>query len=90
MDYVDTWYDATSVLARSILRQAGRVLYPFGAGDAQAAGCAAGASQAGVDPVAPHGFDRPDFDGADLDSDEAWEAAEQSVLRHAAATAGRA
>ena len=41
-----------------------------------------GASQAGkVDPVAPHGFDRPDFDGADLDLDEAWEAAEQSVLQ---------
>jgi superfamily II DNA or RNA helicase len=82
MDYVDTWYDATSVLARSIYGKRAASCIPSALATLKRRAALLGASQAGkVDPVAPHGFDRPDFDGADLDSDEAWEAAEQSVLQ---------
>ncbi len=81
MDYVDTWYDASSVLARSIYgKRAASCVHAALETLKRRAGLL-GASQVGkVDPVAPHGFDRPDFDGADVDSDEAWEAAERSVL----------
>lgn len=81
MDYVDSWYDATSVLARSIYGKRAASCIPSALATLQRRAALLGASQAGkVDRVAPHGFDRPDFDGADLESDEAWEAAEQSVL----------
>jgi superfamily II DNA or RNA helicase len=82
MDYVDTWYDATSVLARSIYGKRAASCIPSALATLQRRAGLLAASQAGkVDPVAPHGFDRPNFNGADLDSDEAWEAAEQSVLQ---------
>jgi superfamily II DNA or RNA helicase len=81
MDYVDTWYDATSVLARSIYGKRAASCIPSALATLMRRAELLGASQVGkVDPVAPHGFDRPDFDGADVDSDEAWDAAERSVL----------
>jgi superfamily II DNA or RNA helicase len=81
MAYVDTWYDATSVLARSIYGKRAASCIPSALATLKRRAELLRASQTGrVDRVAPHGFDRPDFDGADVDSDEAWEAAEQSVL----------
>jgi superfamily II DNA or RNA helicase len=81
MDYVDTWYEATSVLARSIYGKRAASCIPAALATLTRRAELLGASQVGkVDPVAPHGFDRPDFDGADVDSDEAWDAAERSVL----------
>jgi superfamily II DNA or RNA helicase len=81
MGYVDTWYDATSVLAQSIYGKRAASCIPAALETLKRRAELLGASQTGkVDLVAPHGFDRPGFDGADVDSDEAWEAAERSVL----------
>jgi superfamily II DNA or RNA helicase len=81
MKYVDTWYDASSVLARSIYGKRAASCVPAALATLKRRAEVLGASQVGkVDRVAPHGFDRLDLDGADVDSDEAWAAAEQSVL----------
>jgi superfamily II DNA or RNA helicase len=81
MAYVDSWYDANSVLARSIYGKRAASCVPSALATLKRRAELLGASQTGkVDRVAPHGFDRPDFDGADVDSDEAWEAAEQAVV----------
>lgn len=69
MDYVDTWYPSESVLARSI--------YGKRAGSSMAAAietlhrrraALSGSQEGHVDSLAPHGFDRADFAGADLAS----------------------
>jgi hypothetical protein len=81
MAYVDTWYDASSVLARSIYGKRAASCIPSALATLKRRAEVLGASQTGrVDRVAPRGFERPDFAGADVDSEEAWEAAERSVV----------
>jgi superfamily II DNA or RNA helicase len=82
MDYVDTWYPSDSVLARSIYGKRAASSITAAAETLRRRAAALTGSQAGrVDPVAPHGFDRGDLAGADLDSDEAWQDAEHAVLQ---------
>lgn len=81
MDYVDTWYP-DSVLARSIYGKRAASSITAAAETLRRRAAALAGSQAGrVDPVVPHGFDRDDLVGADLDSDEAWQDAERAVLQ---------
>ena len=82
MDYVDTWYSSDSILARSIYGKRAASAITAAAETLRRRAAALAGSQAGrVDPVAPHGFDRGDLAGADLDSDEAWQDAERAVVQ---------
>lgn len=81
MDYVDEWYDDSSILARSIYGKRAASSVQAALETLRRRAAALGPTQAGkVDNVAPAGFERPDFAGADVDSDEAWEKAERAVL----------
>jgi superfamily II DNA or RNA helicase len=82
MDYVDTWYPSDSVLAHSIYgkRAASSVTAALETLRRRAASLA-GSQAARVDPIAPHGFEDSGLIGAELDSDEAWQDAEQAVVQ---------
>jgi superfamily II DNA or RNA helicase len=82
MTYVDTWYSADSVLAHSIYGKRAASSTTAALETLRRRAAALTGTQAGhVEPVTPHGFDRADLSGADLDSDEAWESAERAVLQ---------
>ncbi|TDD84858.1 helicase-related protein [Actinomadura rubrisoli] len=81
MDYVTTWYSADSVLARSIYGKRAASSVTAALETLRRRRSALSGSQIGrVARVPPDGFDRPDFSRADLDSDDAWQEAEQAVL----------
>ena len=81
MDYVDTWYSADSVLAHSIYGKRAASSVASAVETLKRRLLSLSGAQAGrVDRVAPAGFERSDFDGADVDSDEAWENAERSIV----------
>ena len=81
MDYVDEWYPAEALLARSIYgKRAASSLVAARATLGRRHAILRGAQSGRVPPVAPDGFERDDLAGADVDSDQAWEAAETSVI----------
>ena len=81
MDYVDEWYPAEALLARSIYgKRAASSLVAARATLGRRHAILRGAQSGRVPSVAPDGFERDDLAGADVDSDEAWEAAEKSVV----------
>lgn len=82
MEYVDHWYDDASILARSIYgkRAASSVRAAYETLRRRAE--ALKASQvARVDVVVPHGFEDPHLRGADIDDDDAWKAAEETIVQ---------
>jgi superfamily II DNA or RNA helicase len=82
MTYVDTWYSADSVLAHSVYGKRAASSTAAALETLRRRAAALTGTQAGhVEPVTPHGFDRADLAGADIDSDEAWESAERAVLQ---------
>jgi superfamily II DNA or RNA helicase len=81
MDYVDEWYPSDALLARSIYgKRAASSLVAVRVTLGRRLAVLKGAQAGRVPPVAPNGFERSDLAGADVDSDEAWEAAERSVI----------
>lgn len=82
MEYVDHWYDDTSILARSIYgkRAASSVKAAYETLRRRAEALK-GSHAARVDVVAPHGFEDPHLRGADLDDDDAWKEAEERIVQ---------
>jgi superfamily II DNA or RNA helicase len=81
MEYVDTWYDSSSILARSIYGKRAASSINAALETLLRRSEALSRTQSGrVEQVTPHGFDDPYFRGADLDSDEAWGEAERNVV----------
>ena len=81
MEYVDAWYDDSAILARSIYgkRAASSIKAAFETLTRRAQSLKGGQA-ARVDGVTPHGFDDPQFRGADVDDDAAWEQAEKKIV----------
>ncbi len=81
LSYVDAWYDARSVLARSIYGKRAASSIAAAVQTLRRRRDALGAQQAGqVVPPAPHGFDDGRFIDAAVDDDESWEKAEESII----------
>ena len=80
MDYADRWYEG-SILALSIYgKRAASSLVAALLTLRRRAERLVAHQQGHVVPVAPHGFERPDFFGADLASEEDWESTERAVV----------
>jgi superfamily II DNA or RNA helicase len=84
MEYADSWYSDRSTLARSIYgKRAASSLYAARQTLVRRRDGLAGRQR--DERHVPTGYDEPDFDGANLDDDEAWERAEDALV----ATASR-
>jgi superfamily II DNA or RNA helicase len=80
MEYVETWYHE-SILPRSIYgKRAASSITAVLATLQRRAAALEGTQTGKVSPFPPTGFDAEGFAGADVDSDEAWDEAENAVV----------
>lgn len=82
MDYVDEWYGTDALLAKSIYGKRAASSLIAARHTLQRRLSALSSDQAGhTASLSPKGFDSAGFAGADVDSDEAWETAEEAVVQ---------
>jgi len=81
LDYVDTWYDDRATLARSIYgKRAASSIEAATQTLLRRRDVLAGTQAGAVPPPAPHGFDDARFRDAEIDDDESWARAEDSIV----------